>query len=169
MDRDNALADLIEPTVDAMGYELVRVIVAGRERPTLQIMAERKDRKAMTLGDCENLSRAVSAKLDVEDPIKAQYVLEVSSPGIDRPLTRGADFDRFKGHEARIETKFPVEGRKRFSGRLGGRQGDAVRIETQEGPATLPLAEIARAKLLLTDELIAATRAEEAAAASSAV
>jgi ribosome maturation factor RimP len=169
MDRDNALADLIEPTVDAMGYELVRVIVAGRERPTLQIMAERKDRKAMTLGDCENLSRAVSAKLDVEDPIKAQYVLEVSSPGIDRPLTRGADFDRFKGHEARIETKFPVEGRKRFSGRLSGRQGDAVRIETQEGPATLPLAEIARAKLLLTDELIAATRAEEAAAASSAV
>ncbi|MBN9495723.1 MAG: ribosome maturation factor RimP [Alphaproteobacteria bacterium] len=169
MDRDNALADLIEPTVDAMGYELVRVIVAGRDRPTLQIMAERKDRKAMTLGDCENLSRAVSAKLDVEDPIKAQYVLEVSSPGIDRPLTRGADFDRFKGHEARIETKFPVEGRKRFSGRLGGRQGDAVRIETQEGPATLPLAEIARAKLLLTDELIAATRAEEAAAAASAV
>ncbi|MBL0931631.1 MAG: ribosome maturation factor RimP [Alphaproteobacteria bacterium] len=169
MDRDNALADLIEPTVDAMGYELVRVIVAGRDRPTLQIMAERKDRKAMTLGDCENLSRAVSAKLDVEDPIKAQYVLEVSSPGIDRPLTRGADFDRFKGHEARIETKFPVEGRKRFSGRLGGREGDAVRIETQEGPATLPLAEIARAKLLLTDELIAATRAEEAAAAASAV
>jgi ribosome maturation factor RimP len=169
MDRDNALADLIEPTVDAMGYELVRVIVAGRDRPTLQIMAERKDRKAMTLGDCESLSRAVSAKLDVEDPIKAQYVLEVSSPGIDRPLTRGADFDRFKGHEARIETKFPVEGRKRFSGRLGGREGDAVRIETQEGPATLPLAEIARAKLLLTDELIAATRAEEAAAAASAV
>lgn len=169
MDRDNALADLIEPTVDAMGYELVRVIVAGRDRPTLQIMAERKDRKAMTLGDCENLSRAVSAKLDVEDLIKAQYVLEVSSPGIDRPLTRASDFDRFKGHEARIETKFPVEGRKRFSGRLAGRQGDAVRIETQEGHATLPLAEIARAKLLLTDELIAATRAEEAAAAASAV
>lgn len=169
MDRDNALADLIEPTVDAMGYELVRVIVAGRDRPTLQIMAERKDRKAMTLGDCENLSRAMSAKLDVEDPIKAQYVLEVSSPGIDRPLTRASDFDRFKGHEARIETKFPVEGRKRFSGRLDGREGDAVRIETQEGPARLPLAEIARAKLLLTDELIAATRAEEAAAAASAV
>jgi ribosome maturation factor RimP len=168
MDREHALADLIGPTVDAMGYELVRVVVAGRDRPTLQIMAERKDRKAMTLGDCEGLSRALSAKLDVEDPIKAQYTLEVSSPGIDRPLTRAADFDRFKGHEAKIETKFPLDGRKRFSGTLRGRVGAAVAIDTKEGPARLPLSEIARAKLVLTDELIAATRAEEEAAARAA-
>jgi ribosome maturation factor RimP len=165
MDRESALADLIGPTADAMGYDLVRVVVSGRERPTLQIMAERKDRKAMTLGDCEGLSRAVSAKLDVEDPIKAQYVLEVSSPGIDRPLTRASDFDRFKGHAAKIETKFPLDGRKRFSGVLRGRDGEAIAIETKEGPARVPFAEIARAKLVLTDELIAATRAEEAAAA----
>jgi ribosome maturation factor RimP len=165
MDRESALADLIGPTADAMGYDLVRVVVSGRERPTLQIMAERKDRKAMTLGDCEGLSRAVSAKLDVEDPIKAQYVLEVSSPGIDRPLTRASDFDRFKGHAAKIETKFPLDGRKRFSGVLRGRDGEAIALDTKEGPARVPFAEIARAKLVLTDELIAATRAEEAAAA----
>ena len=120
MDRESALADLIGPTADAMGYELVRVVVAGRDRPTLQVMAERRDRKAMTLGDCEGLSRALSAKLDVEDPIKAQYVLEVSSPGIDRPLTRAVDFDRFKGHVAKIETKAPLDGRRRFSGTLRG-------------------------------------------------
>jgi ribosome maturation factor RimP len=165
MDRESALADLIGPTADAMGYELVRVVISGRDRPTLQIMAERKDRKAMTLGDCEGLSRAVSAKLDVEDPIKAQYILEVSSPGIDRPLTRAADFDRFKGHVAKIETKAPLDGRKRFSGKLRGREGASVALDTNEGPARVPLAEIARAKLVLTDELIAATRAEEAAAA----
>lgn len=165
MDRERALADLIGPTVEAMGYELVRVVVAGRDRPTLQIMAERKDRKGMTLGDCEGLSRALSAKLDVEDPIKAQYVLEVSSPGIDRPLTRAVDFDRFKGHVAKIETKAPLDGRRRFSGTLRGRDGEIVALETKEGPARVPLSEIARAKLVLTDELIAATRAEEAAAA----
>jgi ribosome maturation factor RimP len=168
MDRESALADLIGPTVDAMGYELVRVAVASRDRPTLQIMAERKDRKAMTLGDCEGLSRALSAKLDVEDPIKAQYTLEVSSPGIDRPLTREADYERFKGHEAKIETKFPRDGRRRFSGTLRGREGGAVAIDTKEGPALLPLGEIARAKLVLTDHLIAATRAEEQAAAGTA-
>ncbi|MFN8704002.1 MAG: ribosome maturation factor RimP, partial [Rhodospirillales bacterium] len=119
----------------------------------------------MTLGDCEGLSRALSAKLDVEDPIKAQYVLEVSSPGIDRPLTRAVDFDRFKGHVAKIETKAPLDGRRRFSGTLRGRDGEIVALETKEGPARVPLSEIARAKLVLTDELIAATRAEEAAAA----
>jgi ribosome maturation factor RimP len=168
MDRESALADLIGPTVDAMGYELVRVVVAGRDRPTLQIMAERKDRKGMTLGDCEGLSRALSAKLDVEDPIKAQYTLEVSSPGIDRPLTRETDFDRFKGHEAKIETKAPRDGRRRFSGTLRGRENGAVAIDTKEGPARVPFSEIARAKLVLTDALIAATRAEEQAAAGTA-
>lgn len=163
--RSRNLEQLVGPTVDGLGYELVRAVVTGRDRPTLQIMAERKDRKAMRIEDCEALSRALSAKLDVEDPIVSAYVLEVSSPGIDRPLVRASDYARFAGHAAKIETKNPLDGRKRFSGTLLGVAEDRVRIETKEGPADVPLAEIARAKLLLTDELIAATRAAEAAAA----
>ncbi|MBI1244696.1 MAG: ribosome maturation factor RimP [Alphaproteobacteria bacterium] len=166
MERARALEDIVGPTIDGLGYELVRVVVTGRDRPTLQIMAERKDRRAMRVEDCENLSRALSAKLDVEDPIASQYILEVSSPGIDRPLVRPADFDRFAGHAAKVETRAPLDGRKRFSGRLAGIADGRVRIETQEGTAEVPLAEIARAKLLLTDELIKATHAEEKAAAN---
>ena len=165
--RTRNLEELVGPTVDGLGYELVRAVVTGSARPTLQIMAERKDRKAMRIEDCESLSRALSAKLDVEDPIVSAYVLEVSSPGIDRPLVRLADYERFAGHTAKIETKFPLDGRKRFSGKLLGVANARVRIETKEGPADVPLADIARAKLLLTDELIAATRAAEAAAAVS--
>lgn len=168
MERARALEDIVGPTVDGLGYELVRVVVTGRDRPTLQIMAERKDRKAMRVEDCENLSRALSAKLDVEDPIASQYVLEVSSPGIDRPLVRPADFDRFAGHVAKVETRAPLDGRKRFSGRLAGVADGRVRIETQEGTAEVPLGEIARAKLLLTDDLIKATQAAEKAAAAAA-
>lgn len=167
MERARALEDIVGPTIEGLGYELVRVVVTGRDRPTLQIMAERKDRKSMRVEDCENLSRALSAKLDVEDPITSQYVLEVSSPGIDRPLVRPADFERFAGHDAKVETRSPLDGRKRFSGRLMGVVEQRVRIETKEGPAEVPLAEIARAKLVLTDELIAATRAEEKAAANA--
>ncbi len=165
MERARSLEEIVGPTIDGLGYELVRVVVTGRDRPTLQVMAERKDRKAMRVEDCENLSRALSAKLDVEDPIASQYVLEVSSPGIDRPLVRPADFDRFAGYAAKVETRAPLDGRKRFSGRLLGLTDGNVRIETQEGTAEVPLAEIARAKLLLTDELIKATQAAEKAAA----
>jgi ribosome maturation factor RimP len=168
MEQSRKLEELVGPTVDGLGYELVRVVVTGSGRPTLQIMAERKDRKAMRVEDCESLSRALSAKLDVEDPIASQYVLEVSSPGIDRPLVRAADFERFAGHVAKVETRSALDGRKRFSGKLLGVADARVRIETKEGPAEVPLAEIARAKLLLTDELIAATRAEESAAARPA-
>lgn len=169
MERARALEDIVGPTIDGLGYELVRVVVTGRDRPTLQIMAERKDRRAMRVEDCESLSRALSAKLDVEDPISSQYILEVSSPGIDRPLVRPADFDRFAGHAAKVETRAPLDGRKRFSGRLAGVADGRVRIEMQEGTAEVPLAEIARAKLLLTDELIKATHAEEKAAAANLI
>jgi ribosome maturation factor RimP len=168
MERARNLELLVGPTIDGMGYDLVRAVVTGTARPTLQIMAERKDRKAMRIEDCEALSRALSAKLDVEDPIASQYVLEVSSPGIDRPLIRPADFARFAGHAAKIETRQPLDGRKRFSGKLIGVAEGRVQIETKEGAAEVPLDEIARAKLLLTDELIAATRAAEAAAAAVA-
>jgi len=133
------------------------VVVSGRDRPTLQVMSERQDGSAMTIADCETLSRALSAKLDVEDPIASSYTLEVSSPGIDRPLVRAKDYHRFAGHLARVETREPLAGRRRFTGRIVGVEADRVRIAVEEGEVEIPLAGIARAKLVLTDELIAAT------------
>jgi ribosome maturation factor RimP len=112
----------------------------------------------MTVDDCADISRAVSALLDVEDPISSAYTLEVSSPGIDRPLTRAKDFDRFAGFEARIETRLPIDGRKRFRGILRGVQDGKVVVESPEGTFGLPLDEVQRAKLILTDELIAASQ-----------
>ena len=118
MDVTSHILAIIDPCVEAMGYEVVRVQVSGTQRRVLQVMAERSDRKAMTVDDCADLSRAISAVLDVEDPMPGEYVLEVSSPGIDRPLTRLADFERFRGFEARVELHAPVDGRRRFKGRL---------------------------------------------------
>ena len=148
---------LIAPAVVALGYDIVRVLVSGKQRPRLQIMAERHDRAGMVVKDCVALSRAIEAILDVEDPIAESYELEVSSPGIDRPLTRPADFGRFAGFEAKIETAVRFEGRRRWTGRLLGLDGEKVRIETKEGEIALPCAAIAKAKLVLTDDLIAAT------------
>jgi ribosome maturation factor RimP len=143
--------------VEAMGYAIVRIMVLGQKRPRLQIMVERRDERAMTVDDCAEVSRAISAVLDVEDPIAGAHVLEVSSPGIDRPLVRLADFERFTGFEAKIETERPVAERRRFTGRLLGTAVDRVRLRTDVGDVELPHAEIVRAKLLLTDELIAAS------------
>jgi ribosome maturation factor RimP len=150
---------LIVPSVEAMGYEVVRVQISGQARPTLQIMIERSDRATMTVEDCAEVSRAVSAILDVEDPVSVAYTLEVSSPGIDRPLTRPKHFERFAGFEARLETRVPIEGRKRFKGRLRGLDEGAVAIDTQEGPARIPFEDLTKAKLVLTDELIEAMQA----------
>jgi len=151
---------IIEPSLAAMGYELVRVqLSGGHHRPTLQIMLERSDGRGMAVEDCEAASRAVSALLDVEDPIPGAYQLEVSSPGIDRPLTRAKDYERFAGHVAKIELKFPIEGRRRFQGRLVGLRDERVLIATDAGEAALPVADIVKAKLVLTDELIAAASA----------
>jgi ribosome maturation factor RimP len=152
------IAGLIEPSLQAMGYGLVRVLFTGGRRATLQIMAERLDEAAMTVDDCADISRALSAILDVADPVAGAYNLEVSSPGIDRPLVRPEDFERFAGYEAKIELGQPRDGRKRFRGRLLGLAGDAVRIAAEDGEAALPVAEIIRAKLVLTDELIAAAQ-----------
>jgi len=160
--RQATLERIIAPTVEALGYELVRVIVSGRHRPTLQVMAERRDGAAMTVEDCEAISRALSAKLDVEDPISDAYTLEVSSPGIDRPLVRARDFARFLGHLARLESRVAVDGQRRFTGKLLAADDSRVRVATERGEVEIPLAEIARAKLVLTDELIAATRAAPA-------
>jgi ribosome maturation factor RimP len=147
---------LVRPTVEGLGFRLVRLrLTGGGHSPTLQLMAERRD-GGMDVEDCATLSRAVSAVLDVEDPIAGGYTLEVSSPGIDRPLVDAGDFAHWAGFEARIETAQPIAGRRRFKGRLGGIEGGLVRIATQEGACEVPLGAIASAKLVLNDELIAA-------------
>lgn len=151
----NEIARIVEPSLEAMGYRIVRVALTNGQRPTLQVMAERRDEAAMTVDDCADISRSVSALLDVADPIAGAYTLEVSSPGIDRPLTRPEDYDRFAGFEARIDLSAPLDGRKRYRGRLLGRAGDWVRLAGDGGEARLPLAAIARAKLVLTDDLLA--------------
>jgi len=150
------IAELIEPSLEAMGYSLVRAMLMGGRRPTLQIMAERRDEAPMTVEDCADISRTISAVLDVADPIAGAYSLEVSSPGIDRPLTRRADYERFAGHVAKLELAEARDGRRRWQGRLLGIEGDDIRLAVDEGEARLPMASVTKAKLVLTDELIAA-------------
>ena len=152
----SSIARIVEPSLQAMGYSLVRVVVTSGRRATLQIMAERVDAAPMTVEDCADISRSVSALLDVSDPIAGAYTLEFSSPGIDRPLVRPEDYDRFSGFEAKIELAQLRDGRKRFRGRLLGRADGAVRLATETGEVELPLDEIIRAKLVITDDLIAA-------------
>lgn len=148
------IEQLIAPTVEGMGFSIVRVQLSGGDRLRLQVMVERQDGQAMVVDDCADLSRAISAVLDVEDPITEAYTLEVSSPGIDRPLVRPRDFERYAGHEARIETVQPVGGRRRFRGRLLGLEGDVVRMAVEGEEVELPLSVIGKAKLVLTEELL---------------
>jgi ribosome maturation factor RimP len=151
------LTALVEPSLDAMGYALVRLQLSSSQRPVLQVMAERRDGQPMSIDDCTAISRSLSAMLDAEDPIPNAYDLEVTSPGLDRPLIRPEDYDRFAGSLAQIETRQPLDGRKRFKGRLIGRTGDgAVRIATAESDVTIPLAAVSRAKLMPDDASIAA-------------
>jgi ribosome maturation factor RimP len=161
------ITTMIAPSLEAMGYRLVRVAFTGGRRPTLQIMAERRDDAAMSVDDCADISRTVSALLDVADPIPVAYALEVSSPGIDRPLIERDDFVRYAGHEAKIEMANLIDGRKRFRGRLLGVADDAVRVALADREAALPLADIVRAKLVLTDELLAAARKQQEAGLSA--
>ncbi len=149
--------ELIAPMIEDMGYDIVRVQLGGGDRRrVLQIMAERRDGEAMTVEDCADISRGAAAILDVEDPITEAYELEVSSPGLDRPLTRLSDFARFAGFEAKVETSMPRDGRRRFSGRLLGVEGVSVKLTVDGEDVVLPFEDIAKAKLVLTDELIAA-------------
>ncbi len=158
-----AIAKLIEPAAKALGLELVRVaMIGGQSDPTLQVMAERPDTRQLTIDDCADLSRAISDILDPmaeagRDPIEGAYRLEVSSPGIDRPLTRRADFADWAGHEARIKYNEPVDGAKQISGIVEGVEGDNIRVTTSKGERVVDFANIASAKLLLTDKLIEAT------------
>lgn len=162
MDAIGRIEQIITPSVEAMGYEVVRVQMSGGVRAILQIMAERADGAPMTVEDCADISRSVSAVLDVEDPIKTAYTLEVSSPGIDRPLTRAKDYERFAGFEAKLETRVAVDGRKRFKGMLKGVEDGLVCIDTEQGAAKLEFDNILRAKLVLTDDLIRASQETQA-------
>ncbi len=162
MTLNETLNELIAPICDKLGYDVVRLqMQGGNSRKVLQIMAERKDRRAMTVDDCAELSRAISPVLDEKDPIEDNYTLEVSSPGIDRPLVRLADFDRFKGFEAKIECLDTVNGRKRFQGRLQGVDGDRVVLTFDGADLRLPFDRIAKSKLVLTDDLLAAFASQD--------
>ena len=152
------IAHIVEPVIEGLGYRLVRIRLSAMNGATLQVMAEKPD-GSMTVADCEVLSRDLSPALDVEDPIEGAYHLEVSSPGIDRPLVRRSDFERWSGHEAKIELTRLLDGRKRFRGRLAGADGDAVVLEmTRDGGepqrVLLPITDLAEARLVLTDDLI---------------
>jgi ribosome maturation factor RimP len=153
------IAEQIESEVKSLGYDLVRVaMIGGTSDPTLQVMAERPDTRQLALTDCETISRRLSDWLDANDPIDGSFRLEVSSPGIDRPLTRLQDYADWAGHEARVGLAEPRDGRKQFSGTLLGIDGDEVKLTDKSGKAhALPFSAISSAKLLLTDKLINAT------------
>ena len=158
-----AIARLIEPAVKELGFDLVRVaMIGGTSDPTLQVMAERAETRQLDLDDCQAISRRLSDLLDAEeaagrDPIEGGYRLEVSSPGIDRPLTRRADFRDWTGHEARLKLSEALQGAKQLSGVIEGIEGDVISIATPKGIREVPFNSIASAKLLLTDKLINAT------------
>ena len=146
---------LIEPAAEELGYRIVRVRLSGLRRKRLQVMAERLSDGLMEVEDCATLSRAISPVLDASDPISGEYDLEVSSPGIDRPLMRLEDFQRFTGHEAKVETLTMIDGRKRFKGVIAGVDEAAVRLTLAEGgDVRLPFTGLAEARLVLTDRLI---------------
>jgi ribosome maturation factor RimP len=160
MAKASELQSLIEPIAQALGYSLVRVRLSAAHRPVLEVMAERAD-GFMSVDDCARLSRAISELFDEVDPIASEYSLDVSSPGIDRPLTRRRDFEAYAGYLARIELRAPIDGRKRIKGVLKGLQGEDVLIETSVGEKKetavlpVPFTQIGDAKLVLTDALIA--------------
>lgn len=144
----------INPTVESMGFELVRVLLIGSGNPTLQIMAEKPD-GTITLDECGKLSQAISAVLDVENIMEdSRYYLEVGSPGIDRPLTRLKDFTTYKGQEAKVESDTLINNRKRFKGTLQGVKGQTVLLSTEEGAIEIPFASIERAKLVVPEETV---------------
>jgi len=157
--RAARVATLVEPVLAALGYRLVRIRISAYAGCTVQIMAERPD-GTMSIEDCEAASRALSPVLDIADPIESAYRLEISSPGIDRPLVRRSDFDRYAGHVAQVEMQAPVDGRRRFRGELIGAQGAFARIRRADGAANenseilLPIDDMMEAKLVLTDALI---------------
>ena len=150
---DRRLADIVRPVLEGLGYELIRIRLMGGNTKTLQIMADKPD-GGIEVDDCATISTNVSAVLDVEDPITENYALEVSSPGIDRPLTRLKDFAAWAGYEVKLETDELIDGRRRFKGILAGTEDDDVLVEIEEGTIGLKFDWLSDAKLVLTDELI---------------
>lgn len=146
---------LVTPTIEAMGFDVVRILLTTGQHATLQIMAEPKDGRMMVVDDCADISRAVSAIMDVEDPISEAYSLEVSSPGLDRPLVRLRDFERFAGFEAKIELHRLTDGRRRFKTRIVGVEDNIVVVDVDGEQIRLDHADIAKAKLIVTDEMLA--------------
>jgi ribosome maturation factor RimP len=154
MQKQNPVYDLVAPIIESMGFDVVRVLLMGGQRQTLQIMIERKDGKNLVVDDCAAVSRAISDLLDEKDPIDGEYSLEVSSPGIDRPLTKPEHFARFVGYETKIETDESVEGRKRFKGRIVALDdGKVIRFDMDGKEYKIPFDAVAKAKLVLNDEL----------------
>lgn len=172
---DRRIADIVEPVLEQMGFRLVRVRMSGQNGLTLQIMTERSD-GTMTVEDCEEVSKAISPVLDVEDPIDKAYHLEVSSPGIDRPMVRRSDFIRWQGHLVKCETSVMVDGRKRFRGKIVSVDEDGFRLERdqpaygEEPSVAIPFTALSEARLILTDDLIrdALTADKKAKAARAA-
>lgn len=156
---EEKLTSLFSPIIEDLGYQLVLVSVSGKEGGrTLQVLAENPETRRLGVDECAKISREISATLDVEDPIKGAYRLEVSSPGISRPLVKPEDFEDYKGFEAKITINPPLDGQKRFRGRLEGIDEGAVALETDQGLVKLDYSAIETARLVLTDELIAATK-----------
>lgn len=150
------LTEMLSPSLNGLGYEIVRISLQGGDVKTVQIMAERLDRNTMTLSDCEKISRTASAILDVDDPFQNKYMLEVSSPGVDRPLVRESDYSRFAGSEAKIETSHDIAGRKRFKGKILSYDEvtHTVHFLFENQELEIAFSEIAKAKLLLTESIM---------------
>lgn len=155
LEKHDTLHDMLSPVVEDLGFELVRVTIMGNQKTVLQVMVEGPD-GTIGVEDCAKVSREISALLDVEDPIKSDFVLEVSSPGMDRPLTRLKDFERYQGFVIKLEAKQAIDGQRRFKGKLNAIKDQVISITTQEGDYDIPLAEVQKAKLVITDELIEA-------------
>lgn len=156
MQNKHPLEDMLTPVINQLGFDVVRILTIGQKNPTLQIMIERKDRTDIVVDDCATVSRAVSEVLDEKDPIKDQYNLEVSSPGLDRPLTKAEHFQRFAGYEAKIETSVEVDTRKRFKGRiLSLDDKENIHFDMDGKEWIIPFEAVSKAKLLITDELLA--------------
>lgn len=150
------IEEILAPSLTEAGYEIVRVSLQGGDVKTVQIMAERADRKSMTLDDCTKISRTASALLDVEDPFQSKYMLEISSPGVDRPLIKEADYTRFTGYDAKIETINDIAGRKRFKGKIlkYDEATHTVRFAFEDQEMDISFSQISKAKLLMTDSVI---------------
>ncbi len=158
--QEQKISALITPVLKDLGYRLVMVTLKGSDRmgQILEILAENPQTQNLGVDECARISRAVSAILDVEDPIKSTYRLEISSPGIDRPLIELNDYREWQGHEAKIELDMPLNNQKRFKGVIEGLNDDAITLMTDTGPALIPFASIAKARLVLTDHLIKSTK-----------